>query len=360
MDDGVNCGRLPDKSSRVVGVTMVLLLASTVPACGEGNTSLAPPEEVGDAVRWEETLELEETADALIGIPQLRVDPRGGWLFWDGLIDEARVYARDGSLEQVVGSQGEGPGEYSRVRALLRLEDGRLVTVDASGRVGVWDSTGRTLLNHVESGLPRVVGALAMGGSRVFVYTAPRPVDSSGRLAPGAHLLDVDQEEVGVSGLSLAVDPSFITAVSQVEPPTPRKWGDSVYVALAVMDSMWALGSELRESGAAPLALSSDRIAANEPPVTVAEGPDAFRSWVDRSTFLGDVVRLPDGQWLGNTWSFHEGEFVGGLFLTDDDGRLLWELPSQLQVLEVDREGRVYFLDRDGMAPNQILVGRLR
>jgi hypothetical protein len=149
-------------------------------------------------------------------------------LYWDAVVDEARLYEEDGSLIRIVGAQGDGPGEYRGVRALIRVDDGRLVTVDRRGRVLVWDASGESLVNQFTSGLSRVVGAASYEGSELMVYTSPQFADPCGKLAPSVHVMDIDREEVTASGFTPTLNPTLVTAVSTVEPPGPRRMGDSL------------------------------------------------------------------------------------------------------------------------------------
>jgi len=326
----------------------------------DGDRIVPPPESLEEALEWVEVLLLEETDDVLIASPHLRPDPDGGWLFWDRGVDEARLYSADGGLRQVVGATGDGPGEYSGVRALIRLADRRLVTLDGRGRISVWDPSGEGLLKDYATGLPRVIGAVPADGNRIIVSTAPRFLDSDVRLAPSLHLLDVDAEEEIASGFSPSIPATWSTAVMTVEPPPPRRFEDSVYVALAVMDTVWALDASLEEATLVSSSLGSARIRENSSPVPASEGPAEFRAWTQDSWFLGDMMRLSDGRWIANTWTFQGEDFQGGLFLTDKRGDLEWDFPSQLRVLAKDDSGRVYLWDRGGMRPSEIHVVRIR
>lgn len=55
-------------------------------------------------------------------------------LYLDGEYGELRVYDHQGSLKQIVGSRGAGPGEFTHVKGMAATEDaGQIFVVDQSG-----------------------------------------------------------------------------------------------------------------------------------------------------------------------------------------------------------------------------------
>jgi hypothetical protein len=83
-------------------------------------------EHLDDVVTWVGTLDLEETEVSLVASPNLRPDPRGGWLYWDGTASQVRRYTDEGTLVEAVGRAGDGPGEFSGVAAFVRLAMGHM------------------------------------------------------------------------------------------------------------------------------------------------------------------------------------------------------------------------------------------
>ncbi len=84
--------------------------------CAPGPDQPPPPATIDDAVAWIDTLVLEEGDSTLVGNPNLRADPAGGWLYWDTQLNQARRYDASGTLATTFGRPGRGPGELSSVR----------------------------------------------------------------------------------------------------------------------------------------------------------------------------------------------------------------------------------------------------
>src|SRR5690606_30787491 len=141
--------------------------------------------------------------------------------------------------------------------------------------------------------------------------------------------------------------------------PAPRVYGDSLYVALGVTDTLWALPLSLQGSGRA-LPLNSAAMAQSPaPPQPGPIGP-AVREWLAGATFLGDFVRLSDGRWLIATWRPGDGGVLWGLALVDHVGNPIWELNNAPRLLEVDEEDRLYLWDPASLDPGMVQVARLR
>jgi hypothetical protein len=167
---------------------LLIVAACTSPDRGESDESTDPaggtpdrqvqPVSIDEAVTWTGTLTLQESDSTLVGNPNLRVDPRGGWLYWDSQLNQARRYSPDGILIQVFGGPGEGPGEFSGIRGLLRLSADRLATVDASGRVAIWTESGE-LESSVQSGVLTPWGAAVLSNADIALATAPHPSGSN-------------------------------------------------------------------------------------------------------------------------------------------------------------------------------------
>jgi hypothetical protein len=320
-------------------------------------------------IEWVGELNLEETDSALVAAPNMRKDPAGGWLYWDNRINQARVYAADGSLEGAFGRAGDGPGEFRRIQSLLRLDDSRLVSVDSRGRVAIWDPRTYELEKDFLSRLSRVVGAVPLTDATLLVLTVPG-LDSRDAPEPVLHVLDVAREQVVTSGFTPAVTQQNITAMATVVPPVPRRFGDSIYVALPIFDTIWVLPSAATTLEGRPVPLFS-RVASNEPPARIygsASQPcmagDScgvpFRTWVEQSTFAGAFFPLPARRALVHAWAVREGRPLNYYHLLNSSGTKQWEVESSLVLLEVDQNGLLYFWDREDMVPSRIRVAKLR
>jgi hypothetical protein len=310
-------------------------------------------------VEWIGELALQERDSAFVADPELRADPSGGWLYWDRQIEQARLYDSAGKLKVVLGRAGDGPGEFKQIRALVRLDDERLVSVDRRGRVAVWDPSSYELLKDFSSGLVGVTGAVALPGSAILVTTAPELVDVDAAAAV-VHILDVDGERVTFSGFHPPMTRANATALMTVAPTAPRHSEDSVYVGLSIFDTVWALPRRSASPEPNAASLSSRHVSANLPPPAHSEGLPAFRSWVDQSTFFAGFFPLQSGGALVQAWAFRDDKARFSYHRLNAAGVWQWETESSLELLEIDRGDLLYFWDRSDLVPSRIRIGRLR
>jgi len=335
---------------------VVLLLATAAPA------SILSGQTLDEVLEPIGVLRLEETSRALVADPHLRLDPRGGWIYWDRQEMQVRLYGEDGSLERVIGREGEGPGEFRGIVGAARIGSGELVTLDGRGQVAVWSEEGDFLLSEFASGIHRPEGLAAAGEHTVVVAAKPRIEDPDELSSPILRRVDVATGERAASFLGLPLTEENVTAALSVEYPPPVVRRDSVFAASAVFDSLWAMPLDGR-GGPRALAVPSELLRASLPPAGRSEGPQAVREWLRQATFLGPFTPLPGGGWLVQLWSLRGGD--DGAFFSlvriDDHGDLLWEVHETPRLLEVDTvSGRIYLWDPGGPDPAAIQVARLR
>ncbi len=114
---------------RAVRVWCVTLLTLCVSACGPRDASTP------GVAQWSVSIEplLSIADDNATGEPQLgevvgltRL-PSGGLLVADRVLQSLRMFAADGSLEQVIGREGDGPGEFRYINWAKRCGDSLFV-----------------------------------------------------------------------------------------------------------------------------------------------------------------------------------------------------------------------------------------
>lgn len=83
---------------------------------------------------------------AVLSIRTLSVSPSGQLLLTDSRSLNLKVADGDGRIVQVIGGEGEGPGEFTALMGAVFLSDDRILTLDA-GRVlaTLFDATGEVL-----------------------------------------------------------------------------------------------------------------------------------------------------------------------------------------------------------------------
>jgi hypothetical protein len=342
-----------EQSSRFRASTLILaMLYVLIAGCALSDSS-GVPETIDQALEWIDTLRLEETESVLVAVPHLREDPLGGWLYWDSQLDEARRYDRDGKLATVIGRKGEGPGEFTRITALVRLADGRFATMDGRGRLATWNESGE-LQRDISTGLS-TRGVAALPDNRLAIVLPPQQ-DGNKVWGVVVQALDVDQGSIDETLFSAALALEYLPAANTVRPPLPRVYGNRIHVTL--LDSAWVVPVADGETRAYSL-----RPATGDSIAPIAGGSAAreeVRNWLTRTVFIGEFSRLSDGSWIVGTYRVHGNQIRHGLRRLDADGRPVWDLVDAPRFLEADSNDLLYFADAEGLDPAKVRVGRLR
>jgi len=313
-----------------------------------------------DVLVAEPTLELQETPDHLVASPNLLPDPRGGFIYWDRLAAEARLYSETGEFKAAFGREGEGPGEFRWLVAAVRLSGGDIATVDRDGRIGRWTANGDSLLYDFSSGLAGVAGMVSLPGDRVGISTplrVPSP-DAAFADVPLLHVVDLASRSVVRTRGRARVPSKWATVLVTVAPPPPLRVGEDVYVGSPVFDSIWTIPPAGDQTGGG---VRSTRLEANAEVPSLDDGRRAVLSWIGGASYLGRFVAVADGGWLVEVWGQDETRAVTRSLVRLSAGfERLWEVDGTPRLLasSPDRQ-RIYFWDPDGFQPNQILVRSL-
>jgi hypothetical protein len=83
-----------------------------------------------------------------------RFDPRNAWLTATVLSDSTIVvkdhvrllfFSDEGRLIAIAGRQGSGPGEFQQVREVCEVTGSRVLSIDLTGRVALWNHVGKLI-----------------------------------------------------------------------------------------------------------------------------------------------------------------------------------------------------------------------
>lgn len=198
---------------RVLGIAV---LAVFLTSCGgeEGAWSIQE-----GALSLTETLRLSDGKDFYFGeIYDVAVRDDGRIYVADGPAGHIKVLAPDGTLQDTIGRQGEGPGEFRHPTGVSLTEGDSLYVLDAR-RVSVLAPSGTFQYSFQPQGrggrgLPRLMMVWPDGGGSLFAFlpfgqalteenvrTVVRPVGSDGEV--GDTLIGVRPRQVGPEGESL-------------------------------------------------------------------------------------------------------------------------------------------------------------
>lgn len=132
----------------------------------------------------------------------------------NGASNEIRIFSREGRHQRTVGRAGSGPGEFRRITRLLRRGD-TLVGVDGDSRAHAFDATSGRLLRSLRparragSRTPQRI-ALGEGGATWVLVTDGSPIDERERQVIMQTLTIADAE--GDSLLPVVTLPGYRTS----------------------------------------------------------------------------------------------------------------------------------------------------
>lgn len=81
---------------------------------------------------------LEENDDVLTVLPSLSADPGQGYVVADVRENQVRGYGLNGALNWYFGKEGQGPGEFRRPTAAVRIGE-RVAVAEFDGRITIWN-----------------------------------------------------------------------------------------------------------------------------------------------------------------------------------------------------------------------------
>ena len=126
-------------------IPLVTLLAFLLSACGSGDAEVVSHDKT-TAIQLIDSLAIHETDDRFIGElvdADVELDPLRIYVA-DRKMRRVAVVTADGSIEQLIGSPGKGPGELGRP-VFLSVEGERMVVAQQRWRgFSVFDTSGRT------------------------------------------------------------------------------------------------------------------------------------------------------------------------------------------------------------------------
>jgi len=329
-------------------------------ATGEGADSVAEtssfpflpesggPASFADAFSVVDTLILEENpaADVVTASPRVRFDGRD-LLVADVIGYQVRVYAPDGRLKDVLGRQGDGPGEFRNPISARRVGDGRLLVADIG-------AMRLTLFSDDPEKDPEILvlpvlpyDAIALDEQR-YLITGLSPSIHPSNARPMLHIWNA---------ASATLERSFFP------PPRPDyldetaadgEWahvvmrGDTVWSVSTFTDSIFLFGTDGLQVGSVPL------------PLVEQARPESAS---DMTTVLwtADTVHLLTSGaivvQLARKAGFRTRRRVNYIVIVDDDGTPRTTVVNTPRLRAVAND-LFYFQNPHRMEPNNWIVAR--
>jgi hypothetical protein len=314
----------------------------------------------GAALPHARTFDVEENDDVVNVTPRLRVDPRGGFLVFDGSESQIRRYSPDGKLAWFAGRRGDGPGEFRSVTAVARLASGDIVAADRSGRLTFFDENARQVLRTSETRLARVedlevvddstllISGVWEGrsdGPRLHVWNVTRDTLTHAFFAPASR--QRNQAAAGVVGF-------VMTAMK----------GDTIAATFGSSDTIYYFTRDGRDAGRVPLSSQHFRPAPDAGPGRTLTDPRERAEWLSRFDIVADVDWLPNGGLLIAYQSIEPRAALGRrwhLLGQDRAGVRRFEVQNVSSlVLGTDPDsGTVFLVPHDAEAPSRWTAAQL-
>ena len=369
----------PDEPYRVSGQVLGLVAALAAGACDTSDSAAssqsglsqsglsqsvsdpAPPgQELVDTAAFNEafeviqTLELEETDEAMTVQPMVRLGGDGTFLLAEPLEGQVNLYGADGRLRRVVGGRGEGPGEFRFPLSAHPTPDGDIVVADLMlARLTFFPGPGGDP-EVVPSPIMTVQGAQDLGDER-YLLTGTHTLEGRPHLL---HVWNRGTGEVERSFLPMGVPEESLGYAMSFQGASATLEADTIWAVWALSDTLYKFNRRGDLLNRTPLPMSRPMGSLSR----VGEGgadPGADPGGFDQLTQLYGVYILEDDNLLIQSMQPRNNDAVWDILILDRQGQLLLSAGNMPQLLAVERD-LFYFDDPASVLPNRWLVARWR
>src|SRR5215218_1848946 len=108
---------------RAMILVALVLVSSSCSDRGSARASVRLLPSISDVVEWRGNIRLEENQRTINVSPRVVLDRNGTFLVADGVEQQVRFYDTDGRLRGTFGRRGRGPGEFTHIGGVQRLND---------------------------------------------------------------------------------------------------------------------------------------------------------------------------------------------------------------------------------------------
>jgi len=341
---------------RFSAVTLVLSFGlMTGPAACQSEASVQARDRINDVVTWKKQITLEENHAVRTVLPTLTIAPNGDFLVADLREAQIRRYSPDGRLLGRTGSEGNGPGQFTKLAAAVRLPSGRIVAVDMSGRLAVFDGSGRALLQTERVLLTPLYDAGAINDTMVaLVGRAPGQLNG-----PLVHIWNLRSNRITRSFFTVPPHPDRLDnayAFSGWADVVVR--GNTAAVVYALTDTVYFYktdGTFLRK-----LPIPFQHFRRLREPLPVNGSPREQQDWRSSYSRISQLFWAPDGTIYVQYFDSVDLQPQWRLLGMNSTGQLKFDLLDSPRLLAVSpQDSSLVFLDPLSETPNVWSVARL-
>lgn len=328
---------------------------------GGGTLHAQNADEPERVLEWERTIEIEETEEALVVNPEIRIED-------DRLIvaDESqiRIYDLDGNLMMQMGEAGDqAPGALQAPRPAIQLSNGTYVVPDAlTGNLSLFDESGTFLDRHTRVVAPAGTHEVAplLGTNDVLMVGATQV--EGGSASPLLHRFSVEDGEVEASffphPIPLGEYGGLLFTLGDITSVDIRN--QHIAATFAVLPSLFIFDLDGNPVDQLDVSLKGFR---NHKPDQASSREEWFGLMQEHS-FVSDVFWLTDDVLLLQYKDFEEfgedGSVVNWrLAAVNLSGEVLVEWINTPRLFGIHPDTReLYFQDPDADVPNRLKVGQ--
>jgi hypothetical protein len=323
------------------------------PGAAEGGSGLEASDASSDrtAVRWGETITLEENTDVINVAPHVSLDDAGNFVIADQQEQQVRLYEPVGRLIRHLGRKGSGPGEFQSLVSALPLSSGETVVVERSGRGAVFPANGDKVSRTFQIRLASIWEASLVSDSLLLV--AGR-LPSTSLSSPLLHLVDLESmairksffppPQTAVAGKPIENNIGFVSATVH---------GDSIAAVYSVSDTVYVFNHEGNLLSRVPLRSENFRRIKSPPPPRGSNLEDLLK-WVSTFSLMTQVFPAPDGGYLVQYQDREGKDLNWRLARIAPTGGVLFDLQDTPRLVASAGDGsRLWFIDPNSEAPNR-------
>ena len=339
----------PRNSKALLG-GMVLLTVACSPQC-----PIETGARIGNVVQWTMEIQLEESPQVMAINPHISIDPRGGFIVAENREAQVRIYSNNGTLTRHFGRQGSKPGEFNQVISAVRLGSGEILAVEVGGRLSLFDSIGKGLIDTQSTPLFPVYDIAVVNDSVIAISGRVQ-----GRVGSSlVHLWDLRHKRLVRSFFKPPLpSPEFEPSYAFAGSADVAVRGNTVAAVFALSDSVYLFDLQGVRRRAIEIPSSSFRKMTELMPQ--GGDPEAINRWLESFSSSAEVF-LGESVIFLQHYDYVKGQPRWRLLGIGSGDEPLFEVEDNPKLLAVsEHNDMLLFISPDAEQPNVLYAAHLR